>query len=108
MEAFSADADTNRLLEIVVWNLARFFAYPEQQAASLVRSFYSGRVLGWCDDDYHHEGAFRSAAIVHYASSNGGSLDGFHEWLRGTGYTDTPAESLEYFREHYFNRSQAS
>ena len=104
MGVFSADADTDRLLEIVAWNLARFFGHPEQQAASLVRAFYSGRVLSWCDDDYHHEGAFRSAAVIHYADAHSGSLDGFHEWLRDKGYTDTPAEALEYFREHYFDR----
>jgi hypothetical protein len=104
MAVFSADADTNRLLEIVAWNLVRFFGYSEQQASALVQAFYSGRSSRWGDDDYHHEGAFRSAAIMHYAGSNGGSLEGFHEWLRDEGYLKTPAEAQEYFREHYFDR----
>lgn len=101
------DPDTERLLRIAASNLVHFFQYSETKADELVRSFYARwRSPGWDDDFYHHEGAFRSAALMHYSALHGGSTDFTHftGWYHEQ-QLDVPArEALEYFRENYFRR----
>jgi hypothetical protein len=96
----SNDADTDRLLGIVAWNLTRFFGYDDATAVALVRSTYPMRD----DDFYHHEGAFRSAAFMHYSATHDGSTDfgTFLEWFRAQDFADAEREALEHYRETYF------
>ena len=105
MTSFCDDADTDKLLSIVVWNLTRFFSYAPAAATELVSSFYSGFESSWGDDFYHHEGAYRSAALMHYVTTHNGDREGFIEWAVTNGHHNPPAESLAYFREHYFDPS---
>jgi hypothetical protein len=98
----SNDPDTDRLLAIVIWNLERFFGYTGQTAEELVRTSYPKRD----DDFYHHEGAFRSAALLHFSAiqEESSSLGDFPMWLRAQNLDDAAREASEYFREHYFTR----
>ncbi len=103
----SDDPDTDRLLRIVAWTLARFFGYSDAAAERALLSFYARwHSPGWGDDFYHHEGAFRSAALIHYSEINGGSTDfgRFFEWYREQDFDAAEREAQEYFREHYFKK----
>ena len=103
----SKDSDTDRLLRIVAWNLSRFFGYPDTAADALARSFYARwQSPGWGDDFYHHEGAFRSAALMHYSALHDDTTDftRFPEWYEAQNFGDFEREALEYFREKYFDR----
>jgi hypothetical protein len=105
MTLISADPDTNRLLEVVAWVLAHSFGHPDGAAHLTVRSFYARNLARYDDDFYHHEGPFRSAAIIHYASTREGwNVQGFVEWLRGQDFRREQAEALEYYRKYYFDK----
>jgi hypothetical protein len=95
----SKDSDTDRLLDIVIWNLTRFFGYDNAAAVGLVRSWYPNRD----DDFYHHEGAFRSAAFIHYSTTQDGSRN-FFEWFRAQHFDEAEREALEHYRGHYFQK----
>lgn len=59
------------------------------------------------DDFYHHEGAFRSAAMMHYSAMNGGSADftGFHEWYWAQSLSEAEQKALAYLRATYFDKN---
>ena len=103
----SDDPDTDKLLRIVAWNLSRFFGYVGTDAEVLVRNFYARwQSPGWGDDFYHHEGAFRSAALIHYSELHGGttSFSSFRDLFWAQNFDEFEREALEYFRETYFDR----
>jgi hypothetical protein len=98
----SNDSDTDRLLNNVAWNLKRFFGYVDAAAIELVRSAYPKRD----DDFYYHEGAFRSAAFMHYSATHGGSIsfEDFGVWFRAHDFADEERKALENYRETYFQK----
>ncbi len=104
IEPISNDADTERLLRIVIWDLTRFFDYSAADAEEAVRSFYARWQSSRGDDFYHHEGAFRSASMIHYLATHRSTADfnGFVEWYRAQNFTDAEREALAYFRDNYF------
>lgn len=55
----------------------------------------------WDEDDYHHEGAYRSAAFIHYSRVIAGDPRHWFEWLNGAGHNPTPEEARKYFWDHY-------
>lgn len=95
--SISKDSDTDRLLGIVAWNLTHFFGYDGTAAVELVRSWYPNRD----DDFYHHEGAFRSAAFIHYSTTKNDARD-FMTWFLAQHFDEAEREALEYFRDHYY------
>ena len=103
----SLDPDTDRLLRIAAWNLSRFFGYADKTAEVMVRSFYTlWQSPGFGDDFYHHEGAFRSATLIHYSAIHDGTTDFtlFPQWYEAQSFSECEREALEYFRESYFDK----
>jgi hypothetical protein len=105
-KVISADGDTNRLLNIAALDLTRFFGYSEQRALSLVSSFYVRFAARFENDFYHHEGAFRSAALMHYSEVNGrtGDFGCFQQWFSGQELQEAEIKALSYFRDLYFKK----
>ena len=103
---FSGDPDTDNLLQIVAWNLTRFFGYEQPAAEQLVSSCYTSFPSRWDDDFYHHQGAFRSGALMHYHATHGGSIDftEYLNWYRSQPFDEPEREAREYFRQTYFER----
>lgn len=103
--SISDDPDTDKLLWIVVRNLVRWFGYEQAAAEQFMRSFYHQFVSSWGDDFYHHEGAFRTAALMHYSAGRSGSTDfsRFPMWYRTQKFAEAEREALEHFRATYFS-----
>lgn len=94
------DPDTSKLLEIVEHFLVEYFAHHPAEARHLVDAFVSGAVY---DADFvHHEGAYRTAGIVHFLCALHGERSRLGDWLQQEQFRKTPEEALEYFRKHYF------
>src|SRR5688572_1719273 len=105
MKPISDDSDTDKLLQVVCWALTRHFGHEASAAEALVRSSYERFASRWDDDFYHHEGAFRSAALLQYSFVHGGTSDfnGFHDWYAAQGLFGAEHDTLEYFRQFYFD-----
>jgi hypothetical protein len=102
----SSDRDTDRLLRVISWSLSSQFRHTDVQADALVRSFYTRFAARFDDDFYHHEGAFRCAALIHYSAKSDGSVDfsAFLEWYHSEDRADAEQQTLAYFREFYFEK----
>ena len=56
------------------------------------------------DDFYHYERPFRIAVRIQYTEvlKLGSDLsEKFYDWMRESGYYETPYEALAYFRNNY-------
>ena len=78
------DTDTDRLLAIAIYFLTRYFGYSVNDAIDQARLCYTEHPTSWGDDFYHHEGAFRTAAWMHYHRSTAAVIPRPHfvTWLR--------------------------
>jgi len=105
MNPISNDSDTNRLLQVVCWALTRHFGHEAEAAEMLVRCSHVRFAGQWNDDFYHHEGPFRSAALLHYSSTHGGTtnFNGFHEWYAAQELGEAHSDTMEHFRQSYFD-----
>lgn len=108
------DRDNERLFQIAAWNLVRFFGYEQGAAEKLIVSFREHyRVFSpeWAENDnfYHHEGAFRSAAIMHYYAIHGNLMDfsGFHDWFRAQHFESVEQEACNYFNAVFCVQEEA-
>lgn len=54
------------------------------------------------EDDYHHEGAYRSAAMIHYLHTFSGHNGGMLQWLIENGHNNAPEAARAYFNSHYY------
>jgi hypothetical protein len=100
------DEETQRLLQISVDFLSMFFGYNEVEANKLMKSFLSLYSKNFDEDMLHHESSYRVSAIVHYLVGLNGERNKLQEWLvENINNQRTPYEALEYFQEHYFDKS---
>jgi|SRR6185295_6798383 len=104
--AFTTDEDTAKLFEIVVEGLKRYFGHSEAEAISLVNDFYLHSPYRLEDDWYHHDGAYGTAARIHYYGFLNGEDGGLDNWRRKEGYWNIPDEFMEYFRDHYYENDR--
>ena len=103
---FDTDEDTERLLEITAHFLQEYFGYGEEQAVRLINVYHDAHKVylddnGWGDDFYHHEGAFRVAALLHWTESKDEDSD-YTNWLKSKNLLRTPRAAVDYIRIHYF------
>ncbi len=113
-QKFSDDRDDETLLQVVAWNLVRFFGYEQDAAEKLIVTFREHyRLLSpeWAENDsfYHHEGAFRSAAFMHFYAINGSSMGagGFHDWFQAQHFESAEQEACNYFNAVFWTREKA-
>jgi len=103
---FTTDKETEKLFEIVVEGLKRYFGHSETEAIALVNDFYLHSPYRLEDDWYHHDGAYATAARVHYYGFLNGADGGLDTWRKKEGYWDIPDEFMEYFRDHYYENDR--
>ncbi|MHB8751662.1 MAG: hypothetical protein ACYDBJ_21040 [Aggregatilineales bacterium] len=97
---FGTDEVTQRILEIAVYFLQKYFGYTETQATEMMKRHYENSK--WNDDSYHYEGAFRIAASVHYVVGLGKDPIHFVDWLRENNVFNQPSDAAAYFREEFY------
>lgn len=93
--SFCDDDETNDLLNVVVWNLSRFFEHSSTDAVALVHRWHSDVARSEL-----RESPYRVAALMHYLSKHGGGPEGFAMWSAIEGHDNPPEESLVYSRLH--------
>jgi hypothetical protein len=97
---FHTDEDTKRLLEVTVFFLQKYFGYEEAQAVDLMNLYYNTMKID--DNDYHREGPFHVAVLVHYVIGLKGDGQKFLQWKQENGLINAPGEAVDYAREHYY------
>ena len=93
------DEDSVRFLSIVQYFLGQWFGNSEAAAEQAMDEFMAD--TSWDEDMYHHEGAYRTAALIHYLRILGGERCDWLEWLQKHGHNPTPEEARKYFWDHY-------
>lgn len=98
------DEDTAKFLEIVLWNLQRyFFCQSKEKGADLIQKLYTDFSYYFEQDFHFQDGAFHVAAKIQYEYMLDGAKPDFEQWLRENGIFNQPREALEYFRRNYFD-----
>lgn len=93
------EADSIRFLAIVQHFLAQYFDHSDDTAEQALDAFMAE--AAWDEDMYHHEGAYRVAAVIHYVRDLSGDRSRAFEWLLESGHHRQPAAAREHFWRHY-------
>lgn len=96
------DEDTIRFLSIVQHFLVQYFGHDNDSAEKAMDLFMAA--LEWEEDLYHHEGAYRVAAMIRYFCDHDGDCRDHMEWLHKSGHNHTPEEARKYFWQHYLTQ----
>jgi hypothetical protein len=102
---FQTDDETTRLFKIVVWCLQKYFEHTQESAIEAINAYYTKNINRIDDDFYHHEMPFRVALRIQYSEvwkKGSDRSNEFYDWMRKSGYHNTPYEVLDYFRKNYF------
>ncbi len=98
----SFDDDDQKLFSIAIHFLTEYFNHTEKEARLMVDEFISSYLPNYDIDWLHHDSSYRLAVLVHYLCFVRGDPKKLPDWEVDNGYNIPPAESFQYFREHYF------
>jgi hypothetical protein len=102
----SYDEETERLLQISVDFLSKFFGYSKDESDDYMEKFLESYSNEFDEDMLHHESSYRISVIIHYLIGLKGERNNLQNWLvENINNKRTPNEALEYFQEHYFDKS---
>ena len=103
--SFQTDAETTQIFNIVVWCLKKYFNHTDKSAVEAINAYYTKNINRIDDDFYHQEMPFRVAVRIQYSEvlklGSDRNIE-FYNWMRSSGYNDSPHEALAYFRKHYY------
>lgn len=97
MFTFSEDAEANKRLNAVAWNLREFFGHSTDQANGLVAKHNSVS----CQELSSPTSPYRLAAYIHFVANFQGDRFGFAMWSAAEGHDQVPERSLAYYREQF-------
>lgn len=97
------DEDSVRFLSIVQHFLVEYFGHSDTTAEQAMDEFMAE--MSWDEDMYHHEGAYRVAAMIYYIRDLRGNKLRWIEWLQESGHNAQPEGARRYFWNHYLKSS---